>query len=174
MKTKFSLFKRAKMSFLREGAWHDVDRGGVVFMPKNSVHTFKNIGDTPSRVLIGTSRQGFEKFLKRCAEEFATPGGSDPKRIEAFALKTASTSWRPCRLVLAGQLVCSAKLSDQILWKDFEPIKANRPVSMAPVGSCSADSRRFRRPDFSGSRGGRTLFRHRLFLEAPNRWSMRR
>ena len=136
------------MSFLREGAWHDVDRGGVVFMPKNSVHTFKNIGDTPSRVLIGTSRQGFEKFLKRCAEEFATREGPDPKRIEAFALKTASTSWSPCRLVLAGQLVCSAKLSDQILWKDFEPIKANRPVIMATVGSCSADSRRFRRPDF--------------------------
>jgi hypothetical protein len=74
--------------------------------------------------------------------------GPDPKRIEAFALKTASTSWSPCRLVLAGQLVCSAKLSDQILWKDFEPIKANRPVIMATVGSCSADSRRFRRPDF--------------------------
>ena len=57
------------MSFLREGAWHDVDRGGVVFMPKNSVHTFKNIGDTPSRVLIGTSRQGFENFCKRCGED---------------------------------------------------------------------------------------------------------
>jgi quercetin dioxygenase-like cupin family protein len=54
------------MSFLREGAWHDVDRGGVVFMPKNSVHTFKNIGDTPSRVLTGKSRS---------------------ERIEAFALE---------------------------------------------------------------------------------------
>ncbi len=27
------------MSFLLEGAWRNVDRGGVVFMPKNSVHT---------------------------------------------------------------------------------------------------------------------------------------
>ena len=72
------------MSFLREGAWHDVDRGGVVFMPKNSVHTFKNIGDTPSRVLIGTSRQGFENFCKRCGRIRQT-GRSE--RIEAFALE---------------------------------------------------------------------------------------
>ena len=56
------------MSFLREGAWHDVDRGGVVFMPKNSVHTFKNIGDTPSRVLTGKSRS-------ECIEAFALENG---------------------------------------------------------------------------------------------------
>ena len=81
------------MSFLREGAWHDVDRGGVVFMPKNSVHTFKNIGDTPSRVLIGTSRQGFEKFLKRCAEEFAIPNASKPSHLKRPPLHGVLVDW---------------------------------------------------------------------------------
>lgn len=108
---------------------------------------------TPSRtwaiplVVCSLERAGrVFKISANGAGRVRQPGRS--KRIEAFALKTASTSWSPCRLVLAGQLVCSAKLSDQILWKDFEPIKANRPVIVATVGSCSADSRRFRRPDF--------------------------
>ncbi len=76
------------MSFLRDGTWHDVDRGGVVFMSKKSLHTFKNIGDTPSRMLIGTMPAGFEKFLARCAEEFARPEGPDLKRIEAIGLES--------------------------------------------------------------------------------------
>ena len=115
------------MSFLREGAWHDVDRGGVGSCQKTR--------STPSRTLA------IPPVV--CSLERAGPNA-----LNLSHLKTASTTWLPCRLVLAGQLVCSAKLSDQILWKDFEPIKANRPLIVAPVGSCSADSRRFRRPDF--------------------------
>jgi hypothetical protein len=42
------------MSFLLEDAWGNVDREGVMFMPKNSVHTLKNVNDTPSRMLFGT------------------------------------------------------------------------------------------------------------------------
>ena len=42
------------MSFLLEGAWRNVDRGGVVFMPKNAVHTVTNVYDAPSRMLIAT------------------------------------------------------------------------------------------------------------------------
>ena len=42
------------MSFLLEGAWRNVDRGGVMFMPKNSVHALKNVNDTPNRMLFGT------------------------------------------------------------------------------------------------------------------------
>jgi hypothetical protein len=50
-------------------------------MPRGVVHTFKNVGDRPSRVLIMTTSSGFEKFFARCAEEFAKPGGPNMPRI---------------------------------------------------------------------------------------------
>ncbi|HYY13788.1 MAG TPA: hypothetical protein VE758_05080, partial [Chthoniobacterales bacterium] len=45
------------------------------------IHTFKNVGDEPSRMMITTMPAGFEKFFARCAEEFAKPGGPDMPRI---------------------------------------------------------------------------------------------
>src|SRR5450631_3613806 len=43
------------MSFFIAGQWHDVAPGTVVFAPKLSVHTLKNIGNTPARVLCSAS-----------------------------------------------------------------------------------------------------------------------
>ena len=45
------------------------------------VHTFKNAGDQPSRMLISATPSGFEKFFARCAEEFAKAGGPNMARI---------------------------------------------------------------------------------------------
>jgi hypothetical protein len=53
-------------------------------MPRGVVHTFKNVGDEPSRMLIMTTPSGFENFFARCAEEFARPGGPDMSRILAI------------------------------------------------------------------------------------------
>jgi len=73
------------VSFLRDGKWHDSHPGAVVFMPRNVIHAFKNIGDTPARMLISTSPAGFETFFARCAEEFAQPNGPDMNRIVAIS-----------------------------------------------------------------------------------------
>jgi quercetin dioxygenase-like cupin family protein len=70
-----------RVAFLVDGQWHEVGPGGCAFMPRGSVHTFKNVGDQHSRMLIMTSPSGFEKFFARCAEEFAKPGGPDMARI---------------------------------------------------------------------------------------------
>lgn len=70
-----------RVAFLVNGAWHEVGPGGAAFMPRGVVHTFKNVGDQPSRVLIMTTPSGFEKFFARCAEEFAKPGRPDMSRI---------------------------------------------------------------------------------------------
>jgi mannose-6-phosphate isomerase-like protein (cupin superfamily) len=70
-----------RISFLAEGKWQEVPVGGVVYAPRKSVHTFKNIGDHPSRLLISTSPGGFEIFFSRCADEFAKGGTPDMKRI---------------------------------------------------------------------------------------------
>ena len=45
------------------------------------VHTFKNVGDEPSRMLIMTAPSGFEKFFARCAPEFVELDKSDMSRF---------------------------------------------------------------------------------------------
>ena len=68
-------------SFLADGAWHEAGAGAAAFMPKNSVHAFKNVGNVPLRMLITTAPSGFETFFTRCAAEFANPAGPDMPRI---------------------------------------------------------------------------------------------
>jgi quercetin dioxygenase-like cupin family protein len=70
-----------RVAFLVDGDWHEVASGGAAFMPGGVVHTFKNVSDQSSRMLIATTPSGFENFFTRCAEEFAKPGGPDMSRI---------------------------------------------------------------------------------------------
>ena len=70
-----------RVAFLVNGDWQEVRPGGAAFMPRGVVHTFKNVGDQPCRVLVMTTPSGFENFFTRCAEEFAKPGGPDMSRI---------------------------------------------------------------------------------------------
>jgi quercetin dioxygenase-like cupin family protein len=70
-----------RVAFLVDGQWREVTAGGSAFMPHGVIHTFKNVGDEPSRMMITTMPAGFEKFFARCAEEFAKPGGPDMPRI---------------------------------------------------------------------------------------------
>ena len=74
-----------RASFLKDGVWTEVPAGSAVFMPKGSIHTFKNVGQTPLKQVITTTPAGFETFFSRCAEEFAKPGGLDMKRIVAIS-----------------------------------------------------------------------------------------
>jgi len=64
-----------RVGFLVNREWNEVGPGGTAFMPRSALHTFKNVGDQPSRMLIMTMPSGIEKFFERCAEEFAKPGG---------------------------------------------------------------------------------------------------
>ncbi len=70
-----------RIAFLLDGKWHEVGPGGAAFMPRGVIHTFKNVGDRPSRMLLTTTPSGFEKFFARCAAEFAKPSGPDMSRI---------------------------------------------------------------------------------------------
>ena len=75
------------MSFFIAGQWHDVEPGSMVFAPRLSVHTLKNVGDTPARVLMSASPAGFETFYAECEEEFQKPGGPDMTRISEISEK---------------------------------------------------------------------------------------
>jgi quercetin dioxygenase-like cupin family protein len=70
-----------RVAFFLNGEWNETGPGGTAFLPRGVVHTFKNVGDQPSRMLNMTMPSGFEKFFARCADEFAKPGEPDMSRI---------------------------------------------------------------------------------------------
>lgn len=74
-----------RVAFFQNSEWQEVGPGGSAFVPRGELHTFKNVGDQPSRMLLSTAPAGFEVFFSRCAEEWAKPGGPDMARIFAIA-----------------------------------------------------------------------------------------
>jgi quercetin dioxygenase-like cupin family protein len=77
--------QEGRFAFFVHGQWQEYGPGSVVFMPRPVVHTFKNVGDKPGRLLISTRPSGFENFFGRCAEEFKQPGGPNMERIIAIS-----------------------------------------------------------------------------------------
>lgn len=69
----------------QSGRWTEALPGASAFMPRGSVHTFKNIGIEYGTMLVSTTPAGFETFFGRCAEVFAQPGPPDMARIVAIA-----------------------------------------------------------------------------------------
>src|ERR687887_1729542 len=70
-----------RVAFFLNGEWNEVGAGGTAFLPRRVIHTFKNVGDKPCRMLNMTTPSGFEKFFARCAEEFGKSGKPDMSRI---------------------------------------------------------------------------------------------
>jgi quercetin dioxygenase-like cupin family protein len=79
------MVREGTLRFFANDQWTQVGPGGVVFAPRRTVHTFRNVGDSPSRMTILTQPSGFEVFFARCAEEFKRPGGPDMERIVAIS-----------------------------------------------------------------------------------------
>ncbi len=75
------LVQEGRLSFLSDGKWTEVGPGTVVFTPRGTIHTYKNVGDTPARMLLTASPSGFDVFFERCSVEFAKPGGPDMEQI---------------------------------------------------------------------------------------------
>lgn len=65
--------------------WTEGGPGWSAYMPRNSVHTFRNTGTGPARMLVTTTPSGFENFFARCAEVFARPGPPDMAKIMAIS-----------------------------------------------------------------------------------------
>jgi mannose-6-phosphate isomerase-like protein (cupin superfamily) len=70
-----------RYSILTTDRWTEVGPGAVVYLPRGTLHTFRNVGDTPSRHWVLTTHSGFETFYARCAEVFAPGGPPDFKRL---------------------------------------------------------------------------------------------
>ena len=70
-----------RISYCANGEWTEVGPGGVVYLPRETPHGFRNVGKTPSRHWIITTPSGFEVFFSRCADEFAKASPPDMGRI---------------------------------------------------------------------------------------------
>jgi quercetin dioxygenase-like cupin family protein len=53
-----------RIAFLLNGEWNEVGPGGAAFMPRRVVHTFKNVGDEPSRMVIMTMPLRIREILR--------------------------------------------------------------------------------------------------------------
>lgn len=74
-----------RVSFLVDGEWTEVAPGSGAYLPKGSVHTFKNVGDVPLRMVLTVAPAGFEDFFAASAEEFAKAGPPDIPKIMGIA-----------------------------------------------------------------------------------------
>jgi hypothetical protein len=83
-----------RVGFLVNDKWHEVGPGGTAFMPRGLVHTFKNVCDQPSCMLVMTMPSGIEKFFARCAEELRNPAGR--LRWRSFSRSARSTEFISC------------------------------------------------------------------------------
>ena len=73
--------QEGRFEFLLEGTWQELEPGGVAYIPRNTIHTFRNCGDTTGKLLVSTSPSGFETFFQRCADIFAKPGEPNMEAI---------------------------------------------------------------------------------------------
>lgn len=76
-----------RVEFFQNGDWNEVSPGTAVFVPRGEVHTFRNPGEEPLRMLMHTMPAGIEKFFEACAAEFAKPDPPEMGRILAIGEK---------------------------------------------------------------------------------------
>ena len=79
------MVQEGRMRYLIADEWRELGPGGVVFAPRQAVHTFHNASSEPARHWIALTPSGFETFFARCAAEFAKPGGPEMERIVAIS-----------------------------------------------------------------------------------------
>ena len=77
--------QEGNVEFFSDGNWKAFAPGAVLFMPRNHVHGFRNAGQTTSRMLLTTAPGGFDRYLARCAEEFAKRGEPGMDHIIAIS-----------------------------------------------------------------------------------------
>jgi mannose-6-phosphate isomerase-like protein (cupin superfamily) len=66
-----------RLTFESDDKQIDAAPGTWVWLPRGSRHTFRNVGQTPARILIVVNPTGLEKFFAEVGQEVTDPG-SEP------------------------------------------------------------------------------------------------
>jgi mannose-6-phosphate isomerase-like protein (cupin superfamily) len=72
---------------------HTVGPGGFAYVPRGTVHNFRNTADTPSRILVGFTPAGIEGFFRESGRP-ATDDGPAPPLDEDEIARTTSAARR--------------------------------------------------------------------------------
>ncbi len=82
------LVLEGRIRFLANGEWTEpLETGSIVYTQRGAVHTFQNVGETPSRQLIIATPNGFEFFFAKSAEVFAAAeAGAPPDMARLLAI----------------------------------------------------------------------------------------
>jgi mannose-6-phosphate isomerase-like protein (cupin superfamily) len=80
-----------RMEFCCDTARRTLDPGDAAWAPRNVVHAFKNVGETPLRMLIIAIPTNFEHFYRECGEPFRA-GADLPKPTPQSIQKLLATA----------------------------------------------------------------------------------
>ena len=59
-------------------AVHDLGPGGFAYVPRGAVHNFRNTADKPSRILVGFTPGGMERFVRESGRPALDDGPAPP------------------------------------------------------------------------------------------------
>ena len=78
-----------EFEFLAQDEWIKAAPGSFVYVPKGSLHTFRNASDTVGRILVLVAPAGLEKFFEEAGEPgtdiSSPPGPPDVEKLLATA-----------------------------------------------------------------------------------------
>jgi quercetin dioxygenase-like cupin family protein len=78
---------------------HAFGPGGFAYVPRGTVHTFRNAGDTAGRILVGFTPGGIENFFREAGRNATDDGPAPPVDDDEIARTTAAASKYGVRLV---------------------------------------------------------------------------
>jgi quercetin dioxygenase-like cupin family protein len=71
---------------------HTLGPGGHAYVPRNTVHNFRNTADTPSRILVGFTPGGMEGFFRESGRPATDDGPAPPLDADEIARTTAAAA----------------------------------------------------------------------------------
>ena len=69
---------------------HAVGPGGFAFVPRGTVHNFRNTAETPSRILVGFTPGGIEGFFRESGRPATDDGPAPPVDADEIARTMAA------------------------------------------------------------------------------------
>ncbi len=69
---------------------HEVGAGGFAFVPRGTVHNFRNTAETPSRILVGFTPAGIEGFFRESGRPATDDGPAPPVDEDEIARTMAA------------------------------------------------------------------------------------
>jgi quercetin dioxygenase-like cupin family protein len=74
-----------RYEYVIDGQRSEVSPGGVVFVPRDTVHSFRNVGDSVGRHWTFNLSGDFDEMFEKSAAVFAAPGPPDRARLIQIA-----------------------------------------------------------------------------------------